>query len=116
MARLYADEQFPRETVFALRNLGHDVLTVQEAGKANQRIPDDEVLAFATSNQRAVVTLNRYDFIRLHSQQPKHAGIIVCTENSDFAMLATRIDEAIFSVETLAGRLVRVYKSSPPVS
>jgi hypothetical protein len=61
------------------------------------------------------VTLNRYDFIRLHSQQPTHAGIIVCTENSDFAMLATRIDEAIFSVETLVGKLIRVYKS-PPVS
>jgi hypothetical protein len=39
MARLYADEQFPREAVLALRNLGHDVLTVQEAGKANQKIP-----------------------------------------------------------------------------
>ncbi|GAB4203494.1 MAG: hypothetical protein Fur006_57930 [Coleofasciculaceae cyanobacterium] len=40
MARLYADEQFPRETVLALRTLGHDILTVQEAGKANQQIPD----------------------------------------------------------------------------
>ncbi len=41
MARLYADEQFPRETVLILRTLGHDVLTVQEAGKANQKIPDN---------------------------------------------------------------------------
>ncbi|HAZ46475.1 MAG TPA: hypothetical protein DDW76_23225 [Cyanobacteria bacterium UBA11369] len=58
MARLYADEQFPRETVLILRTLGHDVLTVQEAGKANQKIPDEEVLAFAANNQRAVVTLS----------------------------------------------------------
>ena len=35
MARLYADEQFPRIVVKLLRELGHDILTVQEAGKAN---------------------------------------------------------------------------------
>ncbi len=35
MARLYADEQFPYEVVEHLRDLGHDVVTVQEAGKAN---------------------------------------------------------------------------------
>ena len=35
MARLYADEQFPRIVVNLLRTLGHDILTVQEAGKAN---------------------------------------------------------------------------------
>ncbi len=116
MARLYADEQFPRETVLILRTLGHDVLTVQEAGKANQKIPDEEVLAFAANNQRAVVTLNRYDFIRLHAKQPNHAGIIACSENHDFAMLATRIDEAISSVETLTGKLIRVYKSPPSKS
>lgn len=39
MAHLYADEQFPYEVVENLRNLGHDVLTVQEAGKANLKIP-----------------------------------------------------------------------------
>lgn len=40
MASFYADEQFPFQVVVLLRKLGHDVLTVQEAGKANQRIPD----------------------------------------------------------------------------
>jgi hypothetical protein len=29
--------------------MGHDVLTVQEAGNANLGIPDDQVLAFAIS-------------------------------------------------------------------
>ncbi len=46
MARLYSNENFPLPVVVELRRLGHDVLTVQEAGKANQEIPDDEVLAF----------------------------------------------------------------------
>jgi hypothetical protein len=33
MARLYADEQYPYPVVEFLRALGHDVLTVQEAGR-----------------------------------------------------------------------------------
>lgn len=65
MARLYADEQFPYQVVEYLRDLGHDVLTVQEAGNANLKIPDDEVLAFASSNERVILTLNRRDFCRL---------------------------------------------------
>jgi len=37
MARLYGDENFPYPVVLALRRLGHDVLTAQEAGKAGQK-------------------------------------------------------------------------------
>lgn len=43
MARLYADEMFPQQVSELLRTMGHDVLTVQEAGNANLGIPDDEV-------------------------------------------------------------------------
>jgi len=36
-----------------LRALGHDVLTIQETGKADQAEPDDKVLEFAaTENAR----------------------------------------------------------------
>jgi hypothetical protein len=52
MVRFYADEQFPYEVVEHLRNFGHDVLTVQEAGNANLKIPDDRVLEFAAINRR----------------------------------------------------------------
>jgi predicted nuclease of predicted toxin-antitoxin system len=74
--KLYADEQYPYPAVKYLRELGYDVLTVQEAGKANQRIPDDQVLAFATDNHRAVITQNHKDFIKLHRVQPNYGGII----------------------------------------
>jgi hypothetical protein len=36
MARLYADENFPPPVVERLRELGHDVQTVQEAGKLSR--------------------------------------------------------------------------------
>ncbi len=95
MARLYADEQFPRQVSELLRTIGHDVLTVLEAGNANYSIPDEDVLAFAIADNRAVITLNRYDFIRLHRLNSEHCGIIVCTNDTDRQRLATRISEAI---------------------
>jgi hypothetical protein len=113
MAGLYADEQFPRVVVELLRALGHDVLTVQEASNANLGIPDGDVLAFAVTKERAVLTLNRIDFIRLHASQPNHAGIIVCKDDQqDRQRMATRISEAISNVETLRGMLVRVNRPS----
>jgi Domain of unknown function (DUF5615) len=114
MARLYGDEQFPREVVELLRQMGHNILTVQEAGKDNQKIPDEEVLAFAVSENRAVLTLNRRHFIRLHNLQPDHAGIIVCKADDDLARMAANINEAISSLATLTGQLIRVYRSGPP--
>lgn len=65
MAYLYADEQFPRQVVELLRSLEHNVLTVQEAGNAG--LSDEEVLAFATNHNRAVLTLNRRDFFSFTS-------------------------------------------------
>ena len=73
MARLYANENFPLPVVEALRALGHDVLTVQESGEAEKALPDEEVLAFAVAQARAVLTLNRKHFVRLHERpHPLH--------------------------------------------
>jgi Domain of unknown function (DUF5615) len=41
--RLYADEQFPHSVSELLRTLGHDVLTVQEAGKYISGKTEDSV-------------------------------------------------------------------------
>ena len=97
MAYFYADEQYPKRVVEFLRTLGHDVLTVQEAGNGNQKISDEEVLAFALSIDRAILTLNRRHFIKLHTLQPHHAGIIVCKDDSNRERQAARIDQAIGS-------------------
>lgn len=112
MVRLYADEQFPLLVSKLLRAMGHDVVTVQEAGNANLGIPDEEVLAFAIRDNRAVITLNRQDFIRLHRNSSKHFGIIVCTNDSDRQQMATRIDKAISTEKSLAGKLIRIVR--PP--
>jgi hypothetical protein len=108
MASLYSNENFPLPVVEKLRALGHDVLTIQETGKADQALPDKELLAFATRERRAVITLNRLHFIRLHRQQPDHAGIVVCSFDPDLEAQAGRIHQAISGQTSLAGQLLRI--------
>lgn len=108
MADLYTNENFPFPAAQELRRLGHDVMTVQESGLGGQSITDESVLRFAISQRRAVVTLNRRHFVRLHDESPGHTGIIVCTADKDFIALASRIDVAIRSNNCLDGRLARV--------
>lgn len=108
MARLYANENFPLAGVLELRRLGHDCLTSAEAGNSNQSMPDEEVLQFASANGRAVLTLNRLHFIRLHAKVQNHFGIVVCTFDPDFVAQAHRIDAAIAPIADLRGQLLRV--------
>jgi len=110
MALLYANENFPLQVVQVLRVLGHDVLTTSEAGNANQSTPDEEVLGYATQNQRALLSLNKRDFIRLHNKNQDHAGIIICSQDIDVAGQAERIHQALSSMAFLAGQLIRVHR------
>jgi hypothetical protein len=43
----YTNENFPFPTVLALRQLGYDVLTSQDAGNAGLSVTDEEVLDYA---------------------------------------------------------------------
>lgn len=108
MARLYSNENFPLPVVEGLRQLGHNVLTIQEAGQANQSLSDEAVLAFAYAEGRMLLTFNRKHFVRLHLEQKKHYGIIVCTVDPDFAGLAKRIHEALEAHAQLSRPLIRI--------
>ena len=108
MARSYTNENFPLPVVEELRQLGHEVLTTHEAGKAGKSVPDDQVLAYATADGRALVTLNRKHFIQLHNANPDHAGIIVCSLDLDFSRQAQRIHAAIGSKSQRSGELIRI--------
>jgi hypothetical protein len=112
MAWLYAEEDFHFGIVQRLRLLGHDVVTVQEAGQSGGT--DAQVLADATANGRAVLTFNRRHFGSLHRQNPSHAGIISCTRDADLDGLATRIDQIISKAGSLAGQHLRVNRRHSP--
>src|SRR5260370_42612125 len=114
MARLYADENFDYRVVEELRKRGHDVLTANEAGRAGQGIRDAEGLAFAISQSRAVITFDRRHFIRLHQQVQPHSGIIVCTDDRDWAALAVRVHQVIAALPSLDTQLIRINCPAKP--
>lgn len=110
MARLYADENFPHPVVDALRMAGHDLLTIQDDGRANQRFPDDALLARTSELGRVLLTTNRKHFLRLHRESSVHAGTIICTYDPDPRGQSLRIDELLRSDVPLIGTLLRVVR------
>lgn len=110
MARLYSNENFPVPVVEELRLLGHDVLTSHEADKSNAGIEDDEVLAYAVSLDRAVITHNRNHFKKLHNSTGNHKGIVICSVDRDFTALAHRIHEKIKDRKKLDKILISITK------
>jgi predicted nuclease of predicted toxin-antitoxin system len=108
MADLLADENFPLPVVEELRKRGHDVVTWPETGLANIRYVDPLVLQLAVREERALLTINRKDFIRLHEQSNEHEGVIVCTQDLDFPGQAQRIHDAIVAEGPLRGKLLRI--------
>ncbi len=111
MARLYGDENFDVHAMETLRNWGNDTLTARDAEQANQAVPDEKVLEFATENGRAVVTFDRRDYFHLHKANPSHAGIIACTYDANTHALAERIHEEIAAEnDDLTNKLLRIYR------
>lgn len=86
------------------------MLTAHEDERANQKIPDEDVLMRAIELARAVLSMNRRDFVRLHERQPIHAGMVLCKYETDYAGQAERINEAVRSFDTLKGQLIRVQR------
>ncbi|MBM3254615.1 MAG: hypothetical protein FJZ16_10200 [Candidatus Omnitrophica bacterium] len=112
MARLYSNENFPLPAVEKLRQLGHDVLTMQNVGQTGQSMSDEAVLNFALDTGRILLTLNRKHFVHLHNQNKNHSGIIVCSFDPDFESLAYRIDKVISIYSNFLGQLIRINRPS----
>lgn len=117
MPSLYSNENLSIDLVERIREFGYDVLTSYQAGQANQAIPDDEVLAYATANQRSVITFNRDDFVALHRSGIDHAGIIVCKDDRDYLQQAQALHAFLANqTDSLQNRLVRVLRQNQPGS
>lgn len=79
--RLLLDAHLDPTVAQALRERGHDVVSVLELGPDRYQDSDAELLAFASTEGRAVVTRNIRDFVLLHGiwagEERSHAGIIL---------------------------------------
>lgn len=80
--KLYLNEHLSPRLAAQLRRHGFDVVTFQEAHLL--LVDDDEQLAYAVSQQRAIVTFNASDFVPRHEQYlaegKEHWGIVLSTE------------------------------------
>ena len=91
--RLYFDEDVSRDIVENLRQRGFDVLSARDAGQLH--LDDDEQLAFAVAQERALVTHNRHDFELRHQRylsagQP-HPGIIIAKRRASDAAVVHKL-------------------------
>lgn len=109
---LLADENFDFPVVAKLKEKGYDVITLVDLNLVNLGIPDEEVLKLATQLHRAVITINRRDFIKLHRANDEHAGIIVCTRNPNIEEFAQAVHETLAAHSEFKGQLLRVYRPS----
>lgn len=77
---LLLDEMFTDDIAQQLRTKGYDVISVV-ADSALVGLPDDQILAYAATEGRALVTANIRDFIpldtRYRAADQSHAGLIL---------------------------------------
>lgn len=82
--RLLLDEHYANEIAGELRSLGHDVVTVSE--RQIRGIDDESLLAFAFSEQRALLTNNARDFVPIVSRWATsgrdHCGLLLTADSS----------------------------------
>jgi predicted nuclease of predicted toxin-antitoxin system len=82
--KLYMDVHIKSAVTDGMRRRGVDVLTAQESklGLAS----DEEHIEFARGLGRVIFT-NDVDYLRLHAQGAKHAGIIYCHQTKSIGQM-----------------------------
>jgi hypothetical protein len=107
---LLLDEMFSDDIAQQLRAKGYDVTSVV-ADRALVGLPDDQVLAYATTEGRALVTANIKDFVpldvRYRAAGHSHAGLILVStktfpQNRGFPSAITT------SLATLLSSMVKI--------
>jgi predicted nuclease of predicted toxin-antitoxin system len=87
--KLYLNEHLSPRLAIELRKYGFDATSSHDAKMLSQS--DDEQLALAASEQRAIVTSNFHDFMFLHESYiaagNEHWGIVFSTEERTGVLL-----------------------------
>lgn len=110
IARLYFDEDADARLAQALRQRGYDVETTVEAGLLEAS--DEEQLAYAVNQKRALVTHNIKHFPGEHARWietgRKHWGIIILVGHSAVGAWLRRMENLLnrFSAEELQNQLL----------
>jgi hypothetical protein len=99
---LYSDEDVDPALAVHLRQDGYDALSTHEAGRANQRISDEDQLVYAAQQGRTLLTFNVRDFVHLDREwkaaNKKHHGIVVSPRIEALGELLRRVQQHLDSV------------------
>jgi len=112
--RLYLDRHIMTRLSVDLRGRGIDVLTTEECEM--DTASDEEQLAFAAVEQRAILTFNIRDFAPLHQQWQdlarSHAGIIVSRQlgRRQYGLLLERMQRLLnhFTADEMTNNFVHL--------
>jgi predicted nuclease of predicted toxin-antitoxin system len=112
--RLYFDRHIMTRLAVDLRGRGYDVLTTEQAEK--DTASDEEQLAFATAESRAILMFNIRDFAPLHeawqAAKRPHAGIIVSQQlgSREYGILLQRMLRLLnhMTAEEMVGNFVHL--------
>jgi predicted nuclease of predicted toxin-antitoxin system len=112
--RLYLDRHVIVRLADNLLERGFDVLTTQQAGL--DTASDEQQLAFATAERRAILTFNIRDFAPLHERWlaigRSHAGIVVSQQlgRPEYGTLLARAVRLLetMTAEELSNNLVHL--------
>jgi predicted nuclease of predicted toxin-antitoxin system len=112
--RLYLDRHIKKQLAVDLRQRGYDVLTTEDAGM--DTAADEDQLAFAAKQDRAILTFNISDFAPLHEKwladAKPHTGIVVSQQlgSRHYGVLLSRMLRLLdhMSVEEMRGNFVHL--------
>lgn len=112
--RLYFVRHIMARLAVDLRGRGYDIQTTEEAGM--DTAPDEDQLAFATAEGRAILTYNIRDFAPLHEHWQSigrpHAGIVVSQQKGrrQYGPLLQRMLRLLnhFSADEMIGNLAHL--------
>ncbi len=97
---IYFDENVTLELARILTRRGFDVLTARDAGMLGRS--DADQLEFAISQERAIVTHNRDDFLDLNSrylsENKRHFGIIILRRREPVGEMLNRLLDVLNQV------------------
>ena len=99
--KLYLNENITDEVAQRLRGKGFDAISSHEVGKDAE--DDTKQMAYAVSQRRAIVTINKKDFILLHKVYlqtgTEHYGIILSTDEDQW-LIYRRLLKLLATLET----------------
>jgi hypothetical protein len=103
-ARLYVDEDVFPDLARYLRSIGQDAVSAHDVGALG--LDDEEQLARATADQRAMFSFNYRDFLRINGEWfvagRQHAGIIVSYRQYTRAQVRQLAEAIVHLLNTVA--------------